>query len=190
MNSKGKDRGWLRPPGGVVLARNKRARSPGSPNARPGARCAALLSQLQCPGLRQTPSSSPNYGRSLPHGPFSLKLCGAVWSCRVGLGVGFVVIGVCRSKWGAGGEIWVGQWRTGRGGAPRSGTTGRPPGLTSQEPLWWAGQSGPKGVSFPLPSLTARKSPGFCVRTFPSAPSPISVFISTTHSFHLEVDLE
>lgn len=88
MNSKGKDRGRLRPPGEVMLAGSERARSPGSLDARPGESCAALLGQLQCPGLRRTPLSFSNYGCSLPLGPFRLKLCGAVWSRGLGLGGG------------------------------------------------------------------------------------------------------
>ena len=109
MNSKGKDRGRLRPPGEVVLARSERAGSPGSLDARPGESCAALLGQLQCPGLRRTPLSSPNYGCSLPPGPFPLKLCGAVWSCGLGLG-GAVGGGEGLSRWasaGANGELEV-----------------------------------------------------------------------------------
>lgn len=72
MNSKGKDRGRLGPSGGTVLAWSEWARSPGSPSARLGASCASLLDQLQSRGLRQTPSSSPNYGYSLLPGPFLL----------------------------------------------------------------------------------------------------------------------
>lgn len=156
MNSKGKDRGRLRPPGEVMLARSERARSPGSLDARPGESCAALLGQLQCPGLRRTPLSFSNYGCSLPPGPFPLKLCGAVWSRGLGLGGQWggrrlVEMGICRSKWGARGEIWVGQWRAGRGGAPRSGTTGRPPGLTSEVPALVSGPGGPDGSLSPYP---------------------------------------
>lgn len=109
MNSKGKDRGRLRPLGGVVLARNEWAWSSGSPNAKLGASCAALLGRLQSWGLRQTPSSSPNYGCFLPRpppGPFPHKLCGAVWSCGLAVGRGrggiwggeLVTMGICRSK--------------------------------------------------------------------------------------------
>lgn len=103
MNSKGKARGRLGPSRGTALAWSERARGSGSPSAKLGANCASLLGQLQSQGLRQTPSSSPNYGCSLLPGPFPLKLCGAVWSCGFGWrGLGgekrLVMIGMCRSK--------------------------------------------------------------------------------------------
>lgn len=137
--------------GGSSVGPSDRAWSPGSPNAKLGASCAALLGRLRSRGLSQTPSSSPNYGCSLPPGPFPLKLCGAVWSCGLGSGGGgerLVTIGICRSKWGARAGIWVGQWRAGGGGAPRSGTTGRPPGLTGEVPAL-VGGPGPEGSLSP-----------------------------------------
>lgn len=90
MNSKGKDAGRLGPSGGIMLAWSEWTGSPGSSSARLGASCVSLLGQLQSRGLRQTPSSSPNYGYSLLPGPFLLKLCGAVWSCGLGWRVGGV----------------------------------------------------------------------------------------------------
>lgn len=109
MNSKGKDRGRLRPLGGVVLARNEWAWSSGSPNAKLGASCAALLGRLQSWGLRQTPSSSPNYGCFLPNPPPALSPInsvaqfGAAGSRLAGGGGGIwggelVTMGICRSK--------------------------------------------------------------------------------------------
>lgn len=168
-----------------MLARSERAWSPGSPNAKLGASRSALLGRLQFRGLRQTPSSSPNYGCWLPPGPFPLKPCGAVWSRGLGGGGGrLVTMGISRSKWGARAGIWVGQWRAGGGGAPRSGTTGKPTGLTS-EVRALVGGPGPEGSPSPslrwrpgllpdpvmVPVCLAKHDPHLLKSEFPPSPS-------------------
>lgn len=66
------------------------------------------------------------------------------------------MMGIWRSKWGVRAEIWVGQWRADGGGAPRSGTTGRPPGLTSEVP---ALVGGPEGSLSPYPRWRLERLP-------------------------------
>lgn len=113
------------------------------------------------------------------------------------------MMGICRSKWGAIAGIWVGQWRAGGGGAPRSGTRGWRPGLTSEVPALVGGPGGQKGLSLPLflrwwpevlPILVIVLVPG---RARSSAVSQdISLYLLSSlkvhfhHSLYLEVDLE
>lgn len=92
-----------------------------------GAVRAALLSRPRsgaAPDVSAPPP--PHTAATRLSGPRPHKLCGAVWSrglqcVRWGC---FSVTDTGWSEWGARAGIWVGQWRTGRGGAPRFGTTG------------------------------------------------------------------
>ena len=110
------------------------------------------------------------------------------------------MIGMCRSKWGARAGIWAGQWRASGGGAPRSGTRGWRPGLTSEVPALVGGPGGQKGLFH----LSLRWRPGLLpapvialvfirIRSF-VVPQDIYLLsglkVHFHHSLYLEVDLE
>lgn len=158
MNSKGKDWGRLRPSRG----RRSAARS-----ERPGA-----LGPLTCNVGRAAPPSSAGCSpwgcvsrsrhpritaaRFFPAlSPFnSVAQFGAAesgfWGGWEG-GGRFVVMGICRSKWGTRTGIWAGQWGAGGGGAPRSSHR-QAPGVTEERAL----VGGPAPAGSLSPSLRGR----------------------------------